>query len=141
MLLGAVKDELVSREVVVDLAGDEAFEAADGFFLGAAFVDAAGDVGAGALVADHAGDEDVPERGVGVSVAAAVEAVALLFAAAGVDRGDAAEVGEGCFVAESPFSTSSHGPVRERPNVTWRMCAPPAGGHSASRRVRLPLDI
>ena len=37
MLLGAVKGELVVGQVVVDLAGDVALEAPEGFFLGEAF--------------------------------------------------------------------------------------------------------
>jgi hypothetical protein len=51
-------------------------------------------------VVDHAGDHDSPERRVGLAVAAAVESVSLVFAAAGVDPGCAAEVGEGALVAE-----------------------------------------
>ena len=78
MLLGAVKGELAAWELVVDLAGDVALEASHGFFLGAAFVEAAGEVGAGSLVAEHSRDDDVPERRVGLSVAAAVEAVSFL---------------------------------------------------------------
>ena len=94
MLLGVVKGELSSWELVVDLAGDVALEAADGFFLGASLCESTVDVGAGAFIADHAGDDDVSERGVGVAVAAAVESVSFLFAAGGVDRGDPAEVGK-----------------------------------------------
>jgi len=99
MLLGVVKGELSSWELVVDLAGDVALEAADGFFLGASLCESTVDVGAGAFIADHAGDDDVSERGVGVAVAAAVEPVSFLFAAGGVDRGDPAEVGEGGITA------------------------------------------
>ena len=51
-------------------------------------------------VVDHAGHDYAPERRVGLSVATAVESVSFVFAAAGVDWGDAAEVGEGAFVAE-----------------------------------------
>ena len=102
MLLGVVKGEfLMAWELVVDLAGDVALEAADGFFLGAALGDAAGDVGAGAFVADHAGEHDAPQRRVGLSVAAAVEAVSFVFAAAGIDRSDTAQVRERRFGSES----------------------------------------
>lgn len=100
MLLGVVKGELLSWELVVDLSCDVALEASHGFFLGAAFVESAGDVVAGSLVADHAGDDDVPERRVRLAVTAAVEPVAFLFAAAGIDRCDAAEVSERRFAAE-----------------------------------------
>ena len=62
MLLGAVKGELGAWELVVDLAGDVALQASEGLLLGAAFLDAAGDVVTGALVADHARDQDVPQR-------------------------------------------------------------------------------
>jgi len=100
MLLGAVKGELVSGQIVVDLAGDVALEAPEGFFLGESFLGAPLDVGPGSRVVDHAGDDDVPERGVGLAVAAPVEAVPFVFAAGGVEGCDAAEVSEGGFVAE-----------------------------------------
>ncbi|SLI42638.1 Uncharacterised protein [Mycobacteroides abscessus subsp. bolletii] len=45
-------------ECLEDFAGDVAFEAAHGFFLGLAFGDVAGDVVAGGLVAVHSDDED-----------------------------------------------------------------------------------
>ena len=71
--------------MVVDLAGDVALEASEGFFLGSTLCDAFGDVVLGSLVVDHAGDDNVPERGVGLAIAAAVESVSFVFAAAGVD--------------------------------------------------------
>jgi hypothetical protein len=101
MLLGVVKGVLSAWELVVDLACDVALEASHRFFLGAALVHLSGDVAAGAFVADHAGDDDVPECRVGLPVAAAVEAVPLSFAGAGIDRGDTAEVRERGFAAES----------------------------------------
>src|SRR4051794_36334591 len=61
MLLRAVKGELRSWELLVDLAGDVALQASDCFLLGAALVGSAGDVVAGSLVADHARDQDVPQ--------------------------------------------------------------------------------
>jgi hypothetical protein len=60
-------------EVVVDLAGDVALEHSDDLFLGLAFFGAPLDVGAGAQVGAHAGDHDVPQRGVGSAVTAGVE--------------------------------------------------------------------
>jgi len=62
MLLGMSRGGLGSGEVVVDLACDVAFEAADGFFLGEPVGESAVDVVACSLVADHAGDDDVPQR-------------------------------------------------------------------------------
>ena len=53
--------------MVVDLSGDVAFEAADGFFLGEAFVDASVDVVAGRLVGGRAADGDGPETPTGVN--------------------------------------------------------------------------
>jgi hypothetical protein len=86
MLLGAVKGEFVAWEQGVDLAGDVALEAAHRFLFGLAVLDPSFDVVAGSGVIDHAGQHDAPQRGVGVPVAATVEAVALLFAGAGIDR-------------------------------------------------------
>src|SRR5918995_285765 len=73
--LGWLGDELV------DLAGDVALQAADGFPAGLAVGDAPGEVGA--------------------SVATAVEPATLGLAGGGLDRADAAERGEGCFVVEA----------------------------------------
>ena len=78
MLLGAVKGELVAWELLVDLAGD---------------------VGPGTLIAHHPGDHDVPERRVGLAIPSAVKTVSLVFAAAGIDRGHAAEMSESGFAA------------------------------------------
>ena len=61
-----------------DAAGEEAFDAADGFSVGLAFGDAAGDVGAGGGIASLLGDGDVVERPVELTVAASVEAMAGL---------------------------------------------------------------
>lgn len=85
MLLGMSSDEFLAWELLVDLSCDVSLEASEGFFLGAAFFDAAVDVVLCSLVVDHAGDHDVPERGVGLTVASPVEAVTFLLAAAGVD--------------------------------------------------------
>ena len=81
-------------EDVVDLAGDVAFQASDDLGFGQAFLGAAFGVGAAAgVVAEPVEHHDV-EGVVGVAVAAAVEAVSVGAAAAGRDRGDAAQVGE-----------------------------------------------
>src|SRR5277367_2027315 len=62
-------------QVVADLAGDVALQAADDLFLGQSFVGAPGDVGAGGGVVAHPGDDDPPQGVVGLAVAAGIEAV------------------------------------------------------------------
>ena len=61
----------------VGLAGDVAFQAADGFAVGLAFGDAPFDVGPGAGVPSQTGQRDDVERGVGLPVVATVESSAL----------------------------------------------------------------
>ena len=100
MLLGVVKRGLWLGEMVVDVAGDVALEAAECFFFGEALFHASRDVVAGSWVADHAGDDDVPQRRVRVAIAAPVESVSLVFATAGIDGCDTAEMSEAGFVAE-----------------------------------------
>src|SRR2546421_8047828 len=77
--------------MVVDLASDVALEASEGFLLGEPFLHATVDVVGGARVADHAGENDLPQRGVGLSVTAAVETVTFLLPAAGIDGRRATE--------------------------------------------------
>ena len=84
-----------------DFAGDVAFEAAHDFGFGFAFGDASGDVGTGGLVVFHADDDDAVQCGVGLAVSAAVESVALGFAAGGRDGASTAEFGEGGLVAQA----------------------------------------
>jgi len=79
---------------VPDAACEVAFEAADGFAVGFAFGAFAFDIGAGFGVAAGAGDCDAVDGGVDLSVAAAVEAVAVGLAGADWDRCDAAGAGE-----------------------------------------------
>ncbi len=62
-------------EVLVDLAGHVAFEAADDFAGGAALGSSAGHVAASLLVIAHSGDDDPVERRVGVAVASVVQSV------------------------------------------------------------------
>ena len=89
-------------EVLVDLAGDVALEAADDLAFGQALGGAAFDVGAGGLVVAHPDDGDDVEGAVGGSVAAAAEPVpAGGAAAAGWLWGDAAQLGEGCFAVDA----------------------------------------
>jgi hypothetical protein len=77
------------------VAGEEAFEAADGFAEGFAFADSPVDVGVCGLVAFAAVDDDGVEGSVELAVAAAVEAVADGLAGAGGYRWGAGEAGEG----------------------------------------------
>jgi len=66
----------VGSEGAVELSGDEAFEAADGFFFGLAFGEAAVQVAAGSLAVAEPDDDDHVQGAVGVSVAGEVEPVA-----------------------------------------------------------------
>ena len=61
----------------------------------------AGGVDLGARVAGQADQGDLVQRPVGLSVAAAVESVAVGPPGAGGDRGGAAQGGEGCLGADS----------------------------------------
>jgi hypothetical protein len=94
--LGVVE---VGDEKWVEAAGEVAHEAAPDFAAGLAFVGAAGDVGLGFGVVLHPDHGDRVKRVVGLAVAAAVEAVTDGLAARGLDRGGAAERGEGAVVA------------------------------------------
>jgi hypothetical protein len=67
-----------------DAAGEVSLEAADGFAVGLAFGGLAGDVVAGLGVAAGPGDGDAVNGGVDLSVAAAIEAIAV--GAPGADR-------------------------------------------------------
>src|SRR5690606_19375637 len=60
---------------LVELAGDVAFEAADDLLLGLALLGASFHVGAGAGVPAQAAEHDPVEGGVGLAVAASVQAV------------------------------------------------------------------
>src|SRR3712207_2887446 len=86
---------------LVDLSGDVAFEAADGFASGLAVGDAPVDVGACALVPAQPRYDDGVERGVGLPVAASVETASLRLAGRHFDRTDAAEGGERCLAGET----------------------------------------
>src|SRR6266536_114697 len=90
----------VGAEGVVDFAGEVAFEAADDVAFGQSLSDAFLQVGLGAFAVGEADDDDAVQGGVGVAVTAAVEAVFVGAAAAGLDRGDTAEVGEGGFAVQ-----------------------------------------
>ena len=90
----------VGSEGAVELAGDEAFEAADGFFLGLAFCEAAVHVAAGLFaVAEPDGDDHV-QGSVGCAVACEVEPVTAGAPARRGERRGGAQVNEGRLGAE-----------------------------------------
>ena len=64
-------------EVLVDLAGDVALEAAQDVELGQALLGPALDIGPSGWVAVHADQGDAPQGVVGVAVAAAIQPVAV----------------------------------------------------------------
>ena len=77
-VLSGLDDGLACAEVchdaLVDLSRKEAFQASDDLAFGPAIGGASGDVVAGWLVESHADDDGSIEGGVGVSVAASIEA-------------------------------------------------------------------
>ena len=96
---GGLNDLLASAEIghdaLVDLSRKEAFQAPDDLAFGSAIGGASGDVVAGGLVESHADDDGAIEGGVGVAVAASIEAVpAGGHPGRGRDRARAAELRE-----------------------------------------------
>src|SRR5829696_1395497 len=75
---------------LVDLAGDVALEAAQGLTAGLALGDAPGKVGAGLWIPAQTRQRDAIQRGIGLSVAAAVQAQAGGLAGGHLDRTGAA---------------------------------------------------
>ena len=67
---------VVCHHALKDLAAEKAFETADDLPFGPLFSSASFDVGAGGCVEPHPHDDGPVERGVGLSMTAAVEAVA-----------------------------------------------------------------
>ena len=65
----------IGHDALVDLASEETFQAPDDLSLGSAVRRAACDVINGRLMVPHADDDGSIEGGVGVSVAASIEAV------------------------------------------------------------------
>ena len=65
----------VGSQCAVELAGDEAFEAADGFFFGLALGEAAVQVAAGSFAVAEPDDDGHVQGAVGVAVAYEVEPV------------------------------------------------------------------
>lgn len=91
-----------SGKVGVDFPGDVALQAADDLAFAQAFGGAPLDVVAGRLVATHPDDRDDVEGTVCGAVAAAAEPVSAAGASAAGRLGrDAAELGEGGFVADA----------------------------------------
>ena len=99
---GGLDDLLASAEIghdsLVDLASEKTFQAPDDLPFGSAVRRAACDVINGRLMVPHADDDGSIEGGVGVSVAASIEAVpAGGHPGRGRDRTRAAELREGGF--------------------------------------------
>ena len=86
----------VCHDALVDLSRKEAFKASDDLAFSPAIGGASGDIVAGWLVESHADDDGSIEGGVGLSVAASIEAVpAGGHPGRGRDRARAAELREG----------------------------------------------
>lgn len=88
------------REVFEDLAGDVAFQDAGDLAHGFAFGETPSDVVACWLVVFHAGEHDVEQRRVGLSVTAPVQAMPDGLTRRCWDRRYSAEVREGSFGAD-----------------------------------------
>src|SRR3954447_24252387 len=99
MLLGVVKP-VFARKACVELAGDVALEAADGFGFGLAFGAAPLEIATSRGIVGEAGDHDAPEGAVGLTVAAAAESMPLLFAARRIEWRGSTESGEGSVVVD-----------------------------------------
>src|SRR5829696_10231076 len=106
---GAIAED--RSELLVDLAGDIALEAADDLALGLAFGGAPGHIAAGARITRHAHQHDAPQGVVGLTVPAAVQAVADGAARGRRQRRGATQHREGSLAPEplglSPATTSS----------------------------------
>ena len=90
MLLWTVERELCVWGCCEPFSRHVALVAAYRFYLGQSVFHPALDVVLGSRVLDHAGEHDVPESGVGLTVATAVEPMTLLvFTRAGSDPGGA----------------------------------------------------
>src|SRR5215208_4027116 len=88
-------------EGAVEISGDVALQTAHDVLLAQALGGPPGDVGTGRRVALHADEADGVQGGVGLSVAASVQPVAVDFAAGGWNRVYSAESGEGRFADET----------------------------------------
>src|SRR5437667_8443643 len=97
---GVVEGGEVGEECGVDFADEVALEAAHDLLLGEALFGASFDVGLGGRVVAHPAQGDGVEGAVGLSVAAAVESVAVGAAGAGRQGRGAAQVGQGGFGAQ-----------------------------------------
>jgi hypothetical protein len=92
----------LAGEVSVGLAGDVTLEDADDLGSRPSFVEATGDVGAGAGIGTEAGEHDAPQGMVGLAVPASVEPVpAGDLSGGGLERGDTAQMRPGRFAAHS----------------------------------------
>ena len=128
---------VVGSEGAVELAGDEAFEAADGFFLGLAFGEAAVHVAAGSFAVVEPDEDDHVQGSVGCAVAGEVEPVAVGAPAGGGDRRGGAQVREGRLGAE-PVDVLARGDEQGRGVVRAASETGHCGGrHSGDQPVEL----
>src|SRR5436309_915053 len=104
----AVECAEVGAEGVVGLAGDVALEAAEDLASVESVCGPLAGVGAGAVAVAEATDGDHVQRPVRLPIAAVVESVSARASGAGLDRGGAAELGEGGFAVE-PFDVLAGG--------------------------------
>ena len=92
---------VIGDEPVVDVACDEALQAADDVLLGESLGGAPPDVVDGRLVPAHQHDHDSVERRVGLSLPASNEPVPVRDTRRRGDRASAAELRERCFGADA----------------------------------------
>lgn len=108
---------MLAWDELEDLSGDVALEAAHDELRLLAFFGPSLDVGLGVGAGRHAAHDNGPQGAVGLSVAAAVQAVvAIGLAAAGRDRSDTAEPGEAGFVVQ-PLGVVTDGDQQRRGGV------------------------
>src|SRR4051812_49937664 len=96
MLLGVVKP-VFARKACVELAGDVALEAADGFGFGLAFGAAPLEIATSRGIVGEAGGHQAPEGAVGLAGAAAAVSMPLLFVARPIQWGGATGAGREMF--------------------------------------------
>src|SRR4051794_28943190 len=127
MLLGVVKP-VFARKARVELAGDVALEAADGFGFGLAFGAAPLEIATSRGIVGEAGDHDAPEGAVGLTVAAAAESMPLLFAARRIEWRGSTESGGGSVGVGPPGVFTGGGRPRARGGGGRPHNPPPRGG-------------
>jgi hypothetical protein len=127
-------------EVSVGLAGDVSLEAADDLGAAEDFVEAAGDVAAGAGIGAETGEHDAPERMVRLAVPAPVEPVAAGEFAGGCLEGcDTAQLRPSGFAADSLGIVAGRRPCRASCWRSW-LGHPPERGVPRSSPTAQPTS-